>query len=150
MEISNCSYPEKDNSSCVAQKMKQQKQGNLPRDKGDFDGAIAACTEGIRLYPQNAQSYSGRGQAFLRKGEFDKAIADCNQAIQLDPTMAEAYCTRGSFHGWNGDFDKAIADCTEAIRLDPHSAEAYPVRAIVYEKISEFVEQCLRQLADTR
>ena len=72
------------------------KQGNLLRDKGDFDGAIVAYTEGIRLHPQNAQPYSSRGQAYLRKGEFDKAIADCNKAIQLDPMMAEAYCTRAS------------------------------------------------------
>ena len=72
------------------------KQGNLLRDKGDFDGAIAAYTEGIRLNPQNAQPYSSRGQAYLRKGELDRAIADCNKAIQLDPMMAEAYCTRGN------------------------------------------------------
>ena len=43
------------------------KQGNLLLDKGDFDGAIAAYTEGIRLHPQNAQPYCGRGQAYLRK-----------------------------------------------------------------------------------
>jgi len=101
------------------------KQGNLLRDKGDFDGAIAAYTPwAIRLNPQNAQSYSSRGQAFLRKGELDKTIADCNQAIQLDPMMAEAYCCRCDSHGMNGDFDKAIADCREAIRLDPQRAEA--------------------------
>ena len=29
------------------------KQGNLLRDEGDFDGAIAAYTEAIRLNPQN-------------------------------------------------------------------------------------------------
>jgi Flp pilus assembly protein TadD len=61
------------------------KQGNLLRDKGDFDGAIAAYTEAIRLNPQNALPYSGRGRGYSRKGELDKAIADCNQAIQLDP-----------------------------------------------------------------
>ena len=57
------------------------RQGNLLRDKGDFDGAIAAYTEAIRLNPQNAQSYSGRGLAYLRKGEWDKAIADFTEAI---------------------------------------------------------------------
>ena len=74
------------------------KQGNLLRDKGDFDGAIAAYTEAICRNPQNAQPYSGRGRAYLRKGEFDKAIADCNKAIQLDPMMAEAYCCRCDSH----------------------------------------------------
>jgi len=56
--------------------MKQQKQGNMLRDKGDFDGAIAAYTEGIRLN-QKSSAVLQRGQAYLRKGEFDKAIADC-------------------------------------------------------------------------
>ena len=48
------------------------KQGDLLRDKGDLEGAIAAYTEAIRLHPQNAQPYSNRGQAYLRKGEFRK------------------------------------------------------------------------------
>jgi Flp pilus assembly protein TadD len=59
------------------------KRGNLLRDKGDFDGAIAAYTEAIRLNPHNAQLYSSRGQAYARKGEWEKAIADCTQAIHL-------------------------------------------------------------------
>ena len=110
------------------------KQANLLRDKGDFDGAIAAYTEAIRLNPQNAQLYSGRGQAYQRKGEFDKAIADCNHAIQLDPMAAEPYCMRGASHGRNGDADKAIADFTEAIRLNQNDAEAYYNRGCEYGK----------------
>ena len=102
------------------------KQGDLLRDQGDFDGAIAAYTEAIRLNPENAQPYSSRGQAYLRKGEVDKAIADCNKAIELDPMMAEAYCCRCDSHGRNGDFDKAIADCTRrfaSTRTEPrHTA----------------------------
>ncbi|NQT17787.1 MAG: tetratricopeptide repeat protein, partial [Planctomycetes bacterium] len=35
-------------------------QGNLLRDKGDCDGAIAAYTEVIRLNPRNAQAFSSR------------------------------------------------------------------------------------------
>ncbi len=43
------------------------KQGNLLRDKGDFDGAIAAFTEAIRLDPKNALPYYGRGRASRKK-----------------------------------------------------------------------------------
>jgi tetratricopeptide (TPR) repeat protein len=74
------------------------RQGDLLRDKGDFDGAIAAYTGGIRLNPQNAQAYSGWAKAYLRKGDLEKAIADCDKAIQLDPVMAEAFYTRGNCH----------------------------------------------------
>jgi tetratricopeptide (TPR) repeat protein len=110
------------------------KQGNLLREKGDFDGAIAAYTEAIRLDPQNAPVYSGRAYAHFKKGEFDQAIVAYSEAIRLDPKYAEAYCNRGLAYGKKSDQDKAIADFTEAIRLNPEDAEAYYNRGCTYVK----------------
>ena len=67
------------------------KQGDLLRDKGDLEGAIAAYSEAICLKIQNARPYFSRGRAYLQKGKLDKAMADSSKAIQLDPMMAEGY-----------------------------------------------------------
>ena len=63
--------------------------------KWDWDSAIAAFSEVIRLNPQWANGYEKRGFCYNRKGEFDKAIADYTEAIRLDPKFASAYCSRG-------------------------------------------------------
>ncbi|MEI8372045.1 MAG: tetratricopeptide repeat protein [Planctomycetota bacterium] len=91
-------------------------------DSKDFDGAILAFTEAIRLKPCYAEAYSDRGLAYLEKDDVDKAIADCNEAIRLDPQLAEAYDNRGDAYEKKGDFVKALADYTKSIRLDPEEA----------------------------
>ena len=61
----------------------------------DFDSAISAYTEAIRLDPKLAKAYGGRGFAYCEKGDFDRAIADYTQAIRLEPKFAVAYWGRG-------------------------------------------------------
>ena len=63
--------------------------------KGEFDKAIADYTESIRLNPQRAETYWGRGHAYAEKGEFDKAIADFTESIRLDPRHAEVILWAG-------------------------------------------------------
>jgi tetratricopeptide (TPR) repeat protein len=91
-------------------------------ERQDYDAAITAFTEAIRLNPGYAEAYSDRGLAYQEKDELDKAIADCTEAIRLDPELAEAYDNRGNAYEKKGNFDKAIADYTESIRYDPEDA----------------------------
>ena len=93
------------------------KQGNVLRDKGDFDGAIAAYTEAIRLNPENAHPYSNRGQAHLRKGEFDEAIADYNEAILINQKNGCIFYARGYSYWQKGDKGKAKVDFAQAKKL---------------------------------
>ena len=60
-------------------------------DTGDYDSAIAAFNEAIRLDPKNAESYCRRGWAYTRKHDLDKALADCNEAIRLNPNFVLAH-----------------------------------------------------------
>jgi lipoprotein NlpI len=99
--------------------------------KGDYDRAIADCTEAIRLDPKYAFAYNNRCFANALKGDYDRAIVDCTEAIQLDPKYAFAYNNRGLVYNAKDDDDRAIADYTEAIRLDPKYALAYKNRARV-------------------
>ncbi len=100
-------------------------QGETYHKQRDFDQAIASYTEAIRLDPQRAGAYVGRGVSRRAKGDVDGAIADHSEAIRLDPRSVSAYVNRGIARRSKGDMDGAIADYTEAIRLNPRDAVAY-------------------------
>src|SRR6266511_3782105 len=70
-------------------------QGNTDINNRDYDRAIAALSEAIRLDPKNARAFNNRGFAYARKGDMDRAIADYNEAIRLDPNYALASANRG-------------------------------------------------------
>ncbi len=71
----------------------------------------------IRLNPDKAYAYIGRGLAYANKGEHDKAIADYTEAIRLNPKYAEAYNNRGLAYRDNGNQTKAEADFAKAKEL---------------------------------
>ena len=92
-------------------------------EEGEYDRAIVAYTEAIRLDPINAKAYCSRAApittGLLPTGttaQARRAIADWTEAIRLDPTDAWAYRTRGVVQK-NGNLGEAIADFTEAIEL---------------------------------
>jgi len=109
-------------------------KGTSCLERQDFDSAIAAFTETIRLDPKLALAYYNRGWAYGNKGDHDTAIADYTEAIRLDPKLVAAYYNRGVAYLEKGDDDKAIADCTEAIRLEPKLAKAYNNRGVAYRR----------------
>ena len=108
----------------------------VPRTKGDYDKAIADCSEAIKIAPSSSSAYCMRGRAYRAKGDCDKAIADYNEAIRLKPDYDEAIHRRGLAYNDKviADCNKAIADFTEAIRLHPEDAVGYCDRGRAYGK----------------
>ena len=90
--------------------------------RADYDQAIVAFDELIRLDPNHSEAHRWRGDASLNKHEFDKALSEYDEAIRLDPKNGMAYSGRGAASTEKGEFDKAIASFDEAIRLDPEIA----------------------------
>ncbi|WP_406695197.1 protein kinase [Singulisphaera sp. Ch08] len=91
-------------------------------ERADYDQAIVAFDELIRLDPNHSEAHRWRGDASLNKFEFGKALSEYDEAIRLDPKNGMAYCGRGAVSTVKGEFDKAIASFDEAIRLDPQIA----------------------------
>ena len=56
-------------------------KGEACLDKQDFDPAITAFTEAIRLNPKHAWAHSERGHAYEMKGDRVAATADYMEAI---------------------------------------------------------------------
>ena len=92
-------------------------KGNAFYRAGDYDSAVLAYSEAIRLEPHNAIAYEARGLVYDKKGQREKAIQDYTEAIRIDPKRGSSYELRGSVRRLQGKLGEAIADHTEAIRL---------------------------------
>jgi tetratricopeptide (TPR) repeat protein len=101
----------------------------------DYQKAIDAYSEAIKLDPKKASSYGHRGMLYHDKGEKQKALADFSKVIELDPASKSAYVRRGMVYNETGDPRKALADFTKAIELDPRDNYPYEQRAVIYDKV---------------
>ena len=132
-----------------------RRRGDVPGENRDFEAAVAAYTEAIRLAPKDAEAYHGLARtyynksaryniargAYFNKDDSEKAISYDTQAIQLNPNFAEAYrlrayayLVRAEFFGQLAAYQKAISDFTESIRVNPRLAKTYYDRGVVYQK----------------
>ena len=106
-------------------------------DQGDYENAIEAYDEAIRLDPQDAYAYNNRGNAYKYLGKYERAIQDFDEAIRLAPDDADAYHNRGNAYALLDQYERAIEDYDEAIRLNPKYAKAYGHRGYAYGNLGQ-------------
>jgi len=108
------------------------KRGEAARN---YNKAIAEYSEAIRLNPDYAAAYHGRGVAYAEKRDYERAIADFTQAIRLSPNPgAKVYYNRGLVYANKRDYARAISDFETYLRLDPNDADAKNMLASVRKK----------------
>jgi tetratricopeptide (TPR) repeat protein len=91
--------------------------------------ALEAFSQLVRLRPQDACGYIGRGRAKGALGELDQALADFTEAIRLEPGNASGYGLRGHTYQLQGKSEKAVADYTEILQLHPDHVPTLLARA---------------------
>jgi tetratricopeptide (TPR) repeat protein len=99
--------------------------------KKEYDQAIAAFSEAIRLDPKCVVAFFDRGNAWTDKKEYEKAIVDFSEAIRLSSKCHGAFCNRGNAWWAKREYSKALADYSEAIRHGPNEAVYYRNCALV-------------------
>jgi tetratricopeptide (TPR) repeat protein len=107
---------------------------------GDYNNAIKDFDEAIRLIPNLAGAFYGRGNAWSAKNEYDRAIRDYDEAIRLDPNDALNYSKRGFAWLAKGDHSNAISDYNEAIRRDPTNAGYFHLRGFLWAAKKEYAK----------
>ncbi|NOU00461.1 MAG: tetratricopeptide repeat protein [Gallionella sp.] len=99
--------------------------GNVYKGLGQFDAAIAAFLEAVRLDPAFQAAYSNLGNAYKECGQLDQAITSYLKAIELKPDFPEAYNNLGVVLRIQGKLDEAVASFRKATSLLSNYAEAY-------------------------
>jgi Flp pilus assembly protein TadD len=85
----------------------------------NYDQAINNYAEIIRLKPDAAEAFNGRGGSYYFKGSNDLALADYNEAIRLNPSLAAAIGNRGNAYKQKKDYAHAISDYDRVLQLEP-------------------------------
>jgi len=97
-----------------------------------YERAIEAFTQAIKLDPSKVEGYHRRGFAYLDKDQYDAAIKDFQQALRLNPQDDYAYHHLGFVYYRKGKYDLAIENCKKAIEIEPKSSRSYQVRGLAY------------------
>ena len=103
---------------------------------GDDEGAVAAFSEAVSLYPRSLTAYSLRSQVYHRLGQPVNATADMQaiaairrSAVSPPGEEAVAAVEEGRRLLDAGDATAAIDQFTSAITNEPDFVEAYRARA---------------------
>jgi len=123
------------NSGAFDAYLRGAKAAGTEREAKDFQTAIAAYTEAIRLDPKYALAFAGRSVAYSGyaskyatgaavREAFDKSEADARQALTLAPELAEGHLAMGRFLDSGPlDFAQAGRAYEQALTLAPGNAE---------------------------
>jgi tetratricopeptide (TPR) repeat protein len=82
-----------------------------------YDEAVGACSESVRLKPDQAEVLRDRGHYYLNAGKTEPALADLQRAATLAPRDRGVYYHLGLAYYLSGDFAnaaKAYDDCAAA------------------------------------
>ena len=69
-------------------------RGNDMFNAGNFTGALAEYSQGIRLEARNPTLLSNRAACFAKLGRWQEAVRDCTVAIEANPSFSKALLRR--------------------------------------------------------
>eukprot|EP01135_Chromosphaera_perkinsii_P004630 Nk52_evm23s292 gene=Nk52_evmTU23s292 len=99
-------------------------RGKLSLAKGDFNDALMAYDEAIKLNPSNYMTYYRRGTTYLASGKTKNAMGDFNKVIDLQPDFLAAYSQRALHYLKSGKIPDAEENFKEILKREPSHQEA--------------------------
>jgi serine/threonine-protein kinase len=104
-------------------------RGRAHLEKKEYDRAVAALSDAVRLDPKRADAYVIRADAWMGLGKPDEALADCVTAMRLDPQLESTFVRWGRGNNDLGKYEDVIVGCTAVIQVNDNHTDAYLLRS---------------------
>jgi protein O-GlcNAc transferase len=116
--------------------------GNVLRDQGKVNEAIASYQRSLTAQPDFAPSYLALGQVLLAQGILDPALSAFAKVQSLQPNLisADIYFDLGSILSQKGRIEEAINFYQQAIAIAPNWGEAHTSLGDIFLKIGKLEE----------
>lgn len=99
---------------------------------GQYEQAVAAFQESIRLQPGYSGTWCLLGRAYQELRRDQEAVAAFKEALRLKPDLAPAWLGLGISYGDLGRFGEAAAAFQESVRLEPdHAGSHFALGAVL-------------------
>lgn len=114
--------------------------GQIYFDQEDFERALAAYEQAIRLDPNNAFANFRKGHSLRRLNRLYEALPAHEQAIRLDPNNYGFYYHKGRVLDAMQDYEEALAAFDQAIHLNPNFSGQYNFKGITLYHLKRYEE----------
>ncbi len=117
-----------------------RKQGNELLQGRQAQAALDVFDRALVCHPDDAATYSDRGNALQDLGRPADAVASYDQALRIKPDFPTALTNRSNALRTLRRFDEALRDLNEALRLKPAFPEALNSRGCVLRDLGRLQE----------
>ena len=93
--------------------------------EGQYQKAIEAYTEYVKLNPTSVKSIYNRGRAYEELGQYDRAFRDWSKVRELDKKNTNALLSLSTHYYRNERYDQAAYQADLAIEINPQLADAH-------------------------
>ena len=99
--------------------------GNVLRQLGEFDAAMAAYDQALAVKPDFAEVFYNRGTLLHQERQLQAALESLESALAVNAAFAQAHCRRGDILRELGQLDAAQQCYRQTIALMPGNADAH-------------------------
>jgi tetratricopeptide (TPR) repeat protein len=96
--------------------------------------ALSSFNEAIRLDPQSALAYNGKGIALQELIQYQEALSAFDEAIRLAPQDSSLHFNKGNLLYDRGQYKEAVQEYDIALRLNPHDPDISRNRELALKK----------------
>lgn len=100
-------------------------RGNIYKDQGRFDDAVAAYERGAALTPDNVNIVLDLSEVLYKSGRFEEALGACDSALKLQPNSLTATKNRAAALYRLKRYEEAVTEYERVIALKPGDVDAW-------------------------
>ncbi len=108
---------------------------------GDYQKAVDAYTEYLRMQPRDIKSIYNRGRAYEELGQHEEALADFRKVIKEDPLNVSGHLSIANDYYYRlKDYENTIFFCEKVLGLDENNAFAHTLKGKAHQKLGQLEE----------